>query len=117
MSAEPRRKITMNSSQTSCRLFVALALAIGLAGQAAAGDIDAGKRLTEQWCTSCHVIGGRGDRGTDAAPALPTIAQTTHDPARLKAWLVAPHPPMPNLNLSRAEIDDISAYLMSLRQP
>jgi hypothetical protein len=32
-----------------------------------------------------------------------------------RAFLLAPHPPMPDLNLSRADIDDISAYLDSLK--
>lgn len=29
--------------------------------------------------------------------------------------LMAPHPPMPNINLSRDEIGDIVAYLQTLR--
>jgi hypothetical protein len=33
------------------------------------------------------------------------------------AWLANPHPPMPNFNLSRTEIDWIVAYLASLRRP
>ncbi|HUK57644.1 MAG TPA: c-type cytochrome [Stellaceae bacterium] len=104
----------MIPSLLSRRLPLALAFAAGFAGQAIAADADAGKRLADQWCTSCHVVGG-GGHGTDAAPPLPTIAKSIQDPARLRAWLVAPHPPMPNLNLSRAEIDNITAYLESLR--
>jgi mono/diheme cytochrome c family protein len=32
----------------------------------------------------------------------------------VRAWLADPHPPMPNFNLSRQQIDDIVAYLDSL---
>ena len=102
------------------RLVVRLSAALFLGGaslaQAFAADPAAGKRLTEQWCTTCHVVGS-GNRGTDAAPALPVIAQQKgKDPQWVKTWLASPHPPMPNLNLSRQEIDDIAAYLASLAQ-
>ena len=87
--------------------------AMGVA-PAVAADIEAGQRLTQQWCTGCHVV-GNGTRGTDSAPSLPVIAQRAgQDRAWLKAWLTAPHPPMPNLSLSRQEIDNITAYLDSL---
>ncbi len=86
---------------------------------ARAADALAGKRIADRWCTSCHVVEGpaqgRPGHGTDAVPTLASIA---HDPQRgpdwLRQWLTSPHPPMPNLNLSRAEIDDVVAYLQSL---
>ena len=74
-----------------------------------------GQKLTRQWCTGCHVV-GPGERGIDAAPALPIIAQRHGtDEAWVRAWLMSPHPPMPNLNLSRQEIDDVTAYLHTLQ--
>jgi len=80
----------------------------------AAGDGKAGLLLARQWCTGCHVVDTAGN-GTDAAPAFPTIAREhSADQSWLRAWLTAPHPPMPNLNLSREEIDNISVYLQSL---
>jgi len=98
------------------RLGLALVFGAALMAQAAAADPDAGKRLTQQWCSGCHVV-GNSDRGTDLAPPLPEIAREKgDDPQWIKGWLVAPHPPMPNLNLSRQEIDDITAYLTSLNQ-
>jgi mono/diheme cytochrome c family protein len=47
-----------------------------------------------------------------ALPALLGGKQRTAD--EIRGWLADPHPPMPNLNLSRQEIDDILAYLESL---
>lgn len=80
----------------------------------AAGDPVQGQRLAELWCSSCHVV-DRAERATDMAPSFSSIAARRHDDqAWLKAWLVSPHPPMPQLNLSRAEIDNITAYLGSL---
>ncbi|WP_448206896.1 c-type cytochrome [Azospirillum sp. sgz302134] len=91
---------------------------------AQAADPVAGRRIADRWCTSCHVVesgsgqtsaGQTGTRGTDAVPTLASIAR---DPRRgpdwLRQWLTSPHPPMPDLNLSRAEIDDVIAYLQSL---
>ena len=90
-------------------------LAVGLlvAGAARAGDPAAGQRLTERWCSSCHVVAGQG--GTDAVPPLASIARDRQrGSAWVRQWLSAPHPPMPDLNLTSSEIEDIVAYLASL---
>jgi len=79
----------------------------------AAGDADKGRALATSWCASCHDV-TPGTARTDAAPGFATLAKQ-RSPEALKGWLSAPHPPMPNLSLSRAEIDDIIAYLTSLR--
>lgn len=79
------------------------------------GDASAGKRLAREWCAACHYV-GPGAAASDAAPAFAEIA---NDPAATpegwRNWLVDPHPPMPNLSLSRQEIDAIVAYLLSLK--
>jgi len=79
------------------------------------GDPARGVMLARTWCTGCHVV-EPGGRGSDAAPSFMTIANDPkRGPAALRAWLTRPHPPMPNMNLSRAEIDDVVAYLRSLK--
>lgn len=76
------------------------------------GNAKTGALLARHWCGACHGLGGVA---SDAAPPLETIAQRAHDGASwLRAWLADPHPPMPNLTLSRSEIDDIVAYLETL---
>lgn len=80
----------------------------------AGGDADAGKVLAQSWCVSCHIV-DRSGTGADTAPPFPAIAQRSpNDRAWLRAWLAEPHPPMPNFNLSRQQIDDVVAYLDSL---
>lgn len=97
-------------------LLIALTLTACDSGHAAANR-EAGFRLARQWCSGCHSV-DQSQTGTDAAPSFQSIAQSqTEDDAWLKAWLAAPHPAMPDLNLSRAEIDDIVAYLSSLAKP
>ncbi len=81
---------------------------------AGAFDVEAGRRMAEVWCSGCHIIDGDGT--SDVAPGFKQVANDpTKTPGRLRAWLANPHPPMPNFNLSRTEIDDIIAYLESLR--
>jgi cytochrome c len=98
-------------------LVVALALtAWSVAPPAiAAGDPQAGKALAEVWCTSCHTVADKGT-GRDSAPPFSAIARVQRaDQGWIRAWLADPHPPMPNIGLSRQQIDDIVAYLDALR--
>jgi mono/diheme cytochrome c family protein len=90
---------------------------LGLAAAAgpamAAGDATDGRALALAWCTGCHVAEGGG---TDVAPPLGSIANRAgRDEAYLWTWLSDPHPPMPQLSLSRQEIADLIAYLDTLR--
>lgn len=98
--------------------FLVLIPAMTIMGGAAfaTGDPNAGWVLARKWCRGCHVVDTSAE-GTDTAPSFPSIAQDHGaDPRWLRAWLVAPHPQMPDLNLSRTEIDDIVAYLSSLEK-
>lgn len=82
---------------------------------AAAADPEQGRLLAREWCASCHVV-EPGGPGTDRAPAFATIADDrTVTADRLRGWLAAPHPPMPDLSLSRLEIESLVSYIESLR--
>jgi mono/diheme cytochrome c family protein len=101
---------------TRLRLQAALLLlALPMAcGPAYAGDPAEGRGIAERWCSSCHVAPGHGG-GTDAVPTLEGIARDPrHDAGWLRQWLNDPHPPMPNLQLSHAEIENVVAYLQTL---
>jgi cytochrome c len=75
-----------------------------------------GHEIAKTWCAGCHVVEPGGTAGSDAAPPLPVVAQNPSlSPDRLRAWLADPHPPMPNLSLSRDEIEALVAYIGSLR--
>jgi hypothetical protein len=39
------------------------------------------------------------------------------DAAYLRTFLTAPHPPMPPFQISRTDINDLVAYIVSLRNP
>jgi cytochrome c len=89
--------------------------ALGASAAQAAGDAAAGHALALRWCTSCPVVDDKGT-GSDAAPPFRTIARAhARYPKWLHAWLSAPHPSMPNFDLTRSQIDDLIAYLDSLQ--
>lgn len=97
----------------------ALILGIGILlitpGDLWAADADAGLRLARQWCVECHVVEPTQESASDAAPPFESIAlDPNKTPEGLRTWLADPHPPMPNLQLSTGEIEDILAYIQSL---
>jgi mono/diheme cytochrome c family protein len=83
------------------------------------GDIAAGYRLAQTWCSSCHLIDPAAQRGVDnGVPAFTAIARmSSTTPLSLRAFLQTPHAQMPDLHLSRDEIDDLTGYILSLRRP
>jgi mono/diheme cytochrome c family protein len=82
-----------------------------------AADANHGKAIAERWCRSCHVVGPQQKTApTDQAPPFVSIAQSPDfDAARLALLLLAPHPNMPNLSLSRSEVADLAEYIRTLK--
>ena len=76
-------------------------------------DARTGRQLAERWCSGCHVV--EANSRVDQTPSFETIAR---DPLRtsewLRAWLMTPHSTMPDLALSRSEVEAIIVYLKSL---
>ena len=89
----------------------------GAAGQDA-GDPVAGRALAQRWCDTCHVVGPQQQRGTSTgAPTFTAIAdmKSTTEMA-LRVFLQTPHGRMPDLHLTRDEIGDVVAYILSLKR-
>ncbi len=96
-----------------------LMLAGGLlmaSGPAYSADAEAGRALARIWCAYCHIAEEGQEQASDIAPPLAQIANDpSKSPSSIAAWLADPHPPMPNLNLSQREIDDLVAYIETLK--
>ena len=94
-------------------------IALSILGTAAARaqDIAAGQAIAKTWCSNCHSTAARDAAARDGVPTLLSIAQmpSTTEIA-LAAFLTTPHGRMPNFGLTRAEIKNVSAYILSLRQ-
>jgi mono/diheme cytochrome c family protein len=87
-----------------------------LVSGAARADASAGARMALQWCANCHVVNGKGPSATvqQGPPAFSTIAGHM-DSGQLRAFLSHPHGAMPDLALSRAEINDLIDYIETLK--
>jgi len=115
----------MREAKTKCGMAancggMALLLALAAAGPVAAqqqGDRQAGRRVAETWCRNCHVVGPEGSgAANDAAPTFASIARMPSTTGMsLRAFLQTPHVRMPDYQFSREEMDDVIAYLLSLR--
>lgn len=93
------------------------ALASAAHGQTAA-SIARGQEIAERACAGCHALAGQPGRtveGTDV-PSFRSIAgRPNQTPQRLQSFIMTPHRPMPGIPLSLAEVNDVVAYLLSLR--
>ena len=98
-------------------VFCAGLLATGSVRAQEIGDTAEGHKLAENWCSSCHVIGPTQQQGvSNGAPTFAAVARMKSTTTlSLYAFLQTPHDRMPDLHLSRDDIDNISAYILSLR--
>jgi mono/diheme cytochrome c family protein len=96
--------------------FILALLTAALAQDPAhAADPANGKRVAERWCASCHLVSPDQRQASADAPAFAVIGrQPDFDAGRLALFLLAPHPPMPNMALTRDEAAEIAAYIRSL---
>ena len=87
---------------------------IAAAFPSAAADPAKGAQLARQWCVHCHVVAATPSPGTiqQGPPAFPAIGMTGD---QMRVFLSRPHGAMPDLALTRSEIDDVTAYIESLR--
>jgi mono/diheme cytochrome c family protein len=90
----------------------------GLSGSLAfAADADQGATLAGRWCATCHVVDGDQKLASADVAPFATIAQKPDfSPEKVAAFLIEPHPKMPNFQLSRSEAADIAAYIATLRK-
>jgi mono/diheme cytochrome c family protein len=83
-----------------------------------AGDPNRGHILAKTWCTGCHLIEAQEMTAKDAVPSFSAIAANKSTTvATLKAFLQTRHQNMPDWWLTRQQIDDTIAYIMSLHKP
>jgi cytochrome c len=95
-------------------LLISLMLA-GIAAHPVQADVSKGGQLARQWCASCHVIGDSPATVVQQGPpSFRTIAGSGKTAEQLRSFLTHPHGAMPDLSLTRAEIDDLIGYIETL---
>jgi mono/diheme cytochrome c family protein len=99
-------------------VLLGLGIATPALSQPEPGDVRAGQRLATTWCANCHQVaaGGPGS-ANDAAPSFPAVAgMVSTTSMSLRVFLQTPHGNMPDYRLTREQIDDVVAYILSLRR-
>jgi mono/diheme cytochrome c family protein len=81
-------------------------------------DVTRGAELAQRWCAECHAIGR--DEKERLYAEVPTFSEILQLPSTtevsLRAFLQTPHPKMPNIKLAPAEIDELVAYILDLKE-
>ena len=95
-------------------VLVSQALAAATARPTCA-DATRGSQLAQQWCASCHVTGSSPAGSLQQGPPSFYTIAGARTPDQLRAFLSHPHGAMPDLSLTRQEIDNLVGYIETLR--
>lgn len=106
------------------RIVIAIGMALFFgAGLAFAGPVTSepdpahGKALAARLCSNCHLVGGDQDHANADIPSFREIAnQEGQTEGTIMAHIVLPKHPMPTIPLTKSELADLAAYIMSLRE-
>ena len=95
-------------------LSASLAIAAPLPGQP---DPVQGKALAERLCTNCHLVDSAQQSHANAdVPSFHEIGNREGQTAgAITAHIILPKHPMPQISLTKSELADLSAYILSLR--
>jgi S1-C subfamily serine protease len=102
-----------------CLRAVLLAGAVALLsahGALAAGDPARGRQLAATWCSACHQIGPAFPEHGPGPPFGKLASDLKYSARYIKDWVIYPHATMPNFRLSEPVLDDLVAYIHSLRE-
>jgi mono/diheme cytochrome c family protein len=77
-----------------------------------------GQEIAERTCAGCHAIDS-GQRSTIQGTEVPSFkaiaTRPNRTPQRLHSFIMTPHRPMPGIPLTLAEVNDVAAYILSLK--
>ena len=108
----------MTLTISASRLVLAALLAAGGASAARAGAAE-GKAVYDQKCPACHSIAGQGGKMANLGGPLDGVG-AKRDAAWLKVYIAdpkakLPEAKMPKPKLSDQELDDLVAYMLTLK--
>jgi len=81
-----------------------------------AQDVENGQRLSERWCTECHMIGTELPKHNRAPPFAVIANKETINAEMIASFLLLPHATMPNLPLSHKDAEDIAAFVIGMKK-
>jgi mono/diheme cytochrome c family protein len=81
------------------------------------GNVNRGRMLAQMTCAECHAIGKNELRSRNGqAPTFAALANTRGINAMdIRVALRTSHREMPNLSLNDEQVEDVAAYILSLK--
>jgi cytochrome c len=98
-------------------LVPSVLLAVPVMAQTAAVTPDAatGLQLARALCTNCHMVEPGGQTALADVPPFMAIARRPGQTAdRIQGFIMHPHPPMPEIQLTRQDLANLAAYIQTL---
>ena len=81
-------------------------------------DPERGKTLAESLCANCHLVNSTQQHANVDVPSFREIAnKQAQTEGAIMGRIVLPSHPMPEIPLTKREIADLAAYIMTLRDP
>ncbi|MFA5899270.1 MAG: cytochrome c [Hyphomicrobium sp.] len=88
------------------------------AGAVETGDKEKGHAYAQQVCAECHAVEKDENLLFADVPSFEQVANSEGmSPRALGVWLHTSHPNMPDFIIPPDDIDNVVAYIMSLRTP
>jgi mono/diheme cytochrome c family protein len=102
-----------------CGLGLLLSASAALAGALTSKpDPEQGQALAERLCANCHLVGAGQRQANVDVPSFREIANKREQTeGAIMGRIVLPSHPMPEIPLTKREIVDLAAYIMTLRDP
>ena len=101
-------------------IFLILCLLFGgmaSPAQTQTADPAAGEAYAEKVCAQCHAIHPSGLSPEPTAPPFKKVANTPGmTDTALRVWLTTSHPTMPNIVVDPQDMDNVIAYILSLKE-
>ena len=97
--------------------FLLLALPMTV-GAVELGDKDRGHTYAQKFCGDCHGVEADDRLLLGDLPTFKEVADSEGmSPRALSVWLQTSHPNMPDIIIKPDDMDDVIAYIMSLKTP
>jgi mono/diheme cytochrome c family protein len=76
-----------------------------------------GKELAQQLCSNCHLVDNQQQQINADVPSFNEIANEEGQTAgTIMAHIILPKHPMPTIPLTKSELADLAAYILSMRK-
>lgn len=119
MHANAQLKRTLTAALLAGASIAGLALSVGKSWAQVHPDAKTGKQIAEKLCVGCHIVGAEA-AGASVPADVPSFARIANVPGQtaqaIAGAIVIPHPPMPQIQLTREEIGDVAAYILTLKK-